>query len=127
MCNQSKYCSTPRFQGYFGAMGCLLELLKNESCDYSVFKPLYLPAQTNGTLHSDTQTNFDAKIPNTVKSEILLNGDSDAATGALHLQKKTADHSKHGGAGDYIHRNPSQTHSKKPDSLDLNTVKRDST
>ena len=107
-------------------MGCMLELLKNERTDYSVFKPLFLPAQTNGTPHDDRLTGSDVKAPMTVKNDILLNGDSGVLQEALHFQMKTVGHSKQH-MDDHICHNPTQTHSKKPDSLDLTTVNRDST
>ena len=103
----------------------MLELLKNESTDYSVFKPLFLPAQTNGTPHHGGVARSDVEAPVTVKSDVLLNGDSSALQEVLHFQTKTVGHSKH--VGDRICRNPTQTHSKKPDSLDLTIVNRDST
>ena len=59
-------------------MGCLLELLKNENTDYPMFKPLFVPAQTNGSQHSDSLAKANEthiKPPKFVKREAVVNGE----------------------------------------------------
>ena len=109
-------------------MGCLLELLKNENTDYPVFKPLFAPTQTNGHQHNVSSTKAtkpDMKAPKFIKTDLIVNGDSDLLDDSVHFQKKALDYSNH--TGEHIRSTPTQTHSKKPDSLDLSIVNGDST
>ena len=110
-------------------MGCLLELLKNENTDYLMFKPLFVPAQTNGSQHDDSPIKAKEthiKAPTLLKTDVVVNGDCSLLNDSVHFQKKALDHSKH--IGDHhSHCTPAQVHSKKPDSLDLNIINGDST
>lgn len=101
-------------------MGCLLELLKSENNDYSVFKPVFVPDQANETPAKITKS--DIISPTLLSKDVLVNGDASVKDDSTHFQKKVRDHSNHKGD----HFSQTHAHSKKPDSLDLNIVNGDS-
>ncbi len=106
-------------QGYFGAMGCMLELLKNEGGDHPLFTPIPIKPITKETIKKpvvmETQ-NGSAKFQNGTKDEIFVNGDC----GIAHDSKTTSRIHSH-----KLHHSKGEGHSKKPTTLDLNSTSHD--
>lgn len=114
-------------QGYFGAMGCLLELLKSENADFPSPRTEETVADFSNGVPPDSLAGDWCKPDN--RGHVFMNGDSAALIGggdstAAQLHKRATDHSRHiEDHADSTHKN---AHSRKPDSLDLSVTNSDS-
>ncbi len=99
-------------QGYFGAMGCLLELLKNENTDFVSLVPDDV-CLTNGIHDAESDS---GKFHATHSDEAMVNGGVGVVDNSMNFNAMDTGHSTHPrdqrmDSGTY--------HSKKPSSLDL--------